>query len=269
MRYGCCGSMVARRADGTGIEIVEQLKEMGFDYIELSLAHITALSDSDFDVLGERLRQTGLRCEACNNFFPPQIRLTGSAADLPLTLDYVERAFRRASLLGTEVIVFGSSGAKNVPEGFSRDRAWMQIVHLLRALDPPAEKYGITVAIEPLNRLESNIVNTVAEGLRLAREVNREHIQLLVDYYHLMMEQESPDIILEAADSIRHLHFAEPEGRVFPQGHNPGYSVFFARLKEIGYTGRLSLEAYSGEFAVDAPRSLSLLKKLENEVWDG
>jgi sugar phosphate isomerase/epimerase len=261
--------MIARQPDGTGIEIVERLEEIGFDYIELSLAHMMALSDSDFDVLKERLQGSGLRCEACNNFFPSHIRLTGIETDMKQTLNYVDRAFQRASRLGVEVIVFGSSGAKNVPDGFSKDLAWAQIVHLLRAIDPLAERYGITVAIEPLNRLESNIVNTAAEGLRLAREVDRGNIQLLVDYYHLVMEKESLDVIREAADFIRHLHFAEPRGRIFPLEIQAGYADFFARLKEIDYTGRLSLEAYSKEFAADARRSLSLLRQLEKEVWDG
>ena len=266
MIFGCCGSMVAREKDGTGVEIAEQLREIGYDYIEMSLAHMMALSSSDFDALKKRLDHSGLRCEACNNFFPPHIRLTGEDVKMGQILDYVKKAFDRASRFGVAVIVFGSAGAKNVPEDFPKHQAWIQIVQLLQAIDPIAKEHGITVAIEPLNKLESNIVNTVAEALRLAREANGEQIKLVVDYYHLMMEKESPQIITKAGDFVRHLHFAEVEGRVFPKKIKRDYEVFFANLKEIGYTERLSIEAFSENIVADASQSLSLLKKLESGV---
>ena len=258
--------MVARQKDGTGVEIVEQLREIGYDYIELSLAHMMALSDSDFDALEKRLDHSGLRCEACNNFFPPHIRLTGEDVKMDQVLDYVKKALDRTSRLGVAVIVFGSAGAKNVPEGFPKDQALIQIVQLLQAIDPIAKEHRITVAIEPLNKLESNIVNTVAEALSLAREANGEQIKLVVDYYHLMMERESLNIITKAGDFVRHLHFAEVEGRMFPKKNERDYEVFFAKLKEIGYTARLSIEAFSDNIVADASRSLSLMRQLESGV---
>ena len=59
MKYGRCGSMVAIESDGTGVEIIEKLDEIGYDYIELSLAHIMALSETDFMSL--KKKSTGCR----------------------------------------------------------------------------------------------------------------------------------------------------------------------------------------------------------------
>lgn len=266
MRYGCCGCMVTKEPDTTGVDVIEELEKIGYDYIELSLAHLMDLSQSEFLRLKNRVDNSSIRCEVCHNFFPPSIRLTGDEAEMDRAMEYVQKALIRASRLGVEVIVFGSSGAKNVPEGFSRDKAWGQVVDLLRNIDPVAGKHGVTVVIEPINKCESNIVNTVEEGLELSKQVDRENIKLLVDYYHLMLEREAPDIILRAGRHIRHIHFAKVEGRVYPTENEEGYLQFFKKLKKVQYEGRLSIEAYSADFKKDAARSLSLLKWLEEKT---
>ena len=81
MRFGCCGSLVAAGPDRTGVEIAEQIAALGYDYIELPLAEMMALSDGEFAALRRRVAASGLRCETCNNFFPASLRLTGAEAD--------------------------------------------------------------------------------------------------------------------------------------------------------------------------------------------
>ena len=178
-------------------------------------------------------------------------------------LDYVRHALDRAARLGARIIVFGSAGAKNVPEGFPRDAAWSQIVELLEYLGPIATRHDLTIAIEPINRLESNIVNLAAEGLRLARQVHHPNIQLLIDFYHLTMEQENPDIILEAGAAIRHVHFAGIEGRCFPAEMTPSCTRFVQLLGEVQYSGRCSIEAFTHDFPADARRALRLLRSID------
>jgi D-psicose/D-tagatose/L-ribulose 3-epimerase len=262
MRFGCCGSMISPTTDPVGIEVVELLAQIGFDYIELSLADLAALPGTAFAVLRRRIERSGIRCEACNNFFPPRVRLTGNDARLPAALEYATATMDRAFSLGARIVVFGSSAAKNVPSGFPIGAAWRQIVELLQHLGPLAAPRDITIAIEPLNQTESNIVNRAAEGLRLVREVNHPNIQLLVDYYHLSMEQESPEIILEAGPAVRHLHFAQVVGRAFPREQDENSTRFFDCLRRIHYDGRCSVEAYTRDFAADAPRALQTLKAL-------
>jgi D-psicose/D-tagatose/L-ribulose 3-epimerase len=261
MRWGCCGSMISPSTDPVGIEIIESLAEIGFDYIELSLADLAVMSEHDFVDLARRVDRSGIRCEACNNFFPRTIRLTGEEARLQAALDYAAQALDRAERLGAGIIVFGSAGAKNVPDGFSRDTAWRQIVELLCRLGPRAAEHGLTIAIEPINREESNIVNLAADGLRLAREVDHPNIQLLIDYYHLTKECEDPAILIEAGTAIRHLHFARVEGRSFPLETETAHSRFFAMMRRIRYAERCSMEAFTRDFPADARRALRILRQ--------
>ncbi len=262
MRFGCCGSMISPSSDPIGIEIVEAATELGFDYIEFALSPLTMLSPPTFSRLIGRVERSGIRCEACNNFFPPRIRLTGSEVQPAAVLDYAAKAMERAAMLGVSVIVFGSSGAKNVPEGFPKETAWKQLVELLGNLGPTAEQHGITIAIEPLNKQESNIINLASEGLRLVREVRHPNIQLLVDFYHLTIEQEDPDILIQADSAVRHVHFAKVEGRVFPMEPEDAFVRFFSFLKDIHYDGRCSVEGNTCDFQTDARRALRLLRDL-------
>jgi sugar phosphate isomerase/epimerase len=220
------------------------------------------LNDEEFSSLEGEIDLSGLKCEACNNFFPGHIRLTGDAVDYRKIEEYLAKALERAARLGAKVIVFGSSNSKNVPEGYPMDKAWSQLVELLKFIDPLVRTKGITVVIEPICKLESNIINTAAEGLQLSRAVNRESIKLLVDYYHLTMEKEDPEIISRAGSCIKHIHFANPAGRVYPTEREASYVRFLSLLKQIGYEGRMSVEAYTKDFCHDAKRSVEILRQI-------
>ena len=262
MRIGYCTNLIATQIDGTGSEWIEKGKGTGFDYVELPLAQMMDLDDKEFSSLKERVDSSGLKCEACNNFFPGSIRVTGHAVDYDRIEEYLDRALGRAAQLGVKVIVFGSPKSKNVPEGYPMDKAWSQLVELLKIIDPLVRTKGITVAIEPICKLESNIINTAGEGLRLVRAVDRENIKLLVDYYHLVTEKEDPKIILSAGSYIKHVHCANPVGRGYPVEAEDGYVRFVSLLKRIGYEGRISVEAYTKDFRYDAKRSVEILRQL-------
>jgi D-psicose/D-tagatose/L-ribulose 3-epimerase len=262
LRFGCCGSMIAPATDPVGIAIVEDLAAFGYDYIELSLRDLAVLSEPGLVALTTRLRSSGLPCEVCNNFFPPEIRLTGPAADLPAALRYAEPALATAARVGASVVIFGSSGARNVPDGFPLADAWLQLRLLLIALAPLAARHGITIALEHLNRGESNILNTVAETSRLAREIAHSHVRLLLDAYHLLVENESLAILAQVAPDIAHVHVAQGTDRFFPAGTNAPLAAFFSALRATGYTQRCSVEAYPRDFPIDAPRALATCRTL-------
>jgi D-psicose/D-tagatose/L-ribulose 3-epimerase len=175
---------------------------------------------------------------------------------------YVKKAFGRLSRLGTEIVVFGSGGARRAPDGVAKEDAFRQLVEFGGRIAPEARQHGITIAVEPLRREETNIINSAAEGLALVEAVNDPNFQLMVDFYHLASEHEDPEIIVRAKDHIRHLHMANPRGRVFPLAWDEyDYAPFFANLRKIGYVKRISVEASAKDFSVEAPRAIALLRR--------
>jgi D-psicose/D-tagatose/L-ribulose 3-epimerase len=92
--------------------------------------------------------------------------------------------------------------------------------------------------------------------------VDHPNVKMIVDYYHLAQEHEDPQILETARDAIVHLHFANPNGRVWPKdpAEDPGYAPFFAMVKNIGFRGGLSIEG-RGTFEADAAASLAFFRK--------
>lgn len=257
MRYGYCVNMLAQDSFGVGYEWIPALKEAGFDYVDLPMAQMMQMDGDVFrsHVLSV-LQSTGLPCACVNNFFPATIRLTGPDAAHADALDYCRRAFERAAALGARRAVFGSSGARNVPFGWPRAEAYRQLTELLGNLAPLALTYGITLVIEPLNRGESNVITSIADGVRLCDRVSSEAVQMLADFYHMSLSGERAEEVGRAGATLRHVHIARPLGRGLPlPGDGEDYAAFFGALRAIGYEGDVSMEAYAPADTAQAIKS--------------
>jgi len=246
----------------SNLKMIDAAKAAGFDYLELGTSEIAGLSDEEFEKTAVRLKALGLPVPVTNLFVPASIKLTGPDVNVAQQMEYVRKAFGRLRRLGTTIVVFGSGGARRIPDGFARDEAWKQLVDFGRRAAEEGSQYGITIAIEPLRRQESNIINTAAEGLDLVKAIGHPNFQLMIDFYHLASEQEDPAIVLHAKDHLRHLHTANPQGRVFPlKWEEFDYTPFLANLRAIGYAGRISVEASTKDMAAEGPQAIALLRR--------
>jgi sugar phosphate isomerase/epimerase len=134
-------------------------------------------------------------------------------------------------------------------------------VKVVRIMGEIAEKHGVTVAIEPLNRSETNCVNSVIEGAMLEAAVNLPSVGLLADLYHILREREPVENVAIAKD-LKHTHIARLEGRAFPTAADEDIRAFFAALKKAGYTGTMSVEGNAVDLEQDAAAALKVLRSL-------
>jgi D-psicose/D-tagatose/L-ribulose 3-epimerase len=246
----------------SNLKNIDAARSAGFDYLELGTSELAALSDEDFEAAVGRIKQLGLPVPATNLFLPATIKVTGAAIDRDGQAAYMKKAFGRLARLGTQIVVFGSGGARRVPDGFGKEEAFRQLVDFGRRAAAEARPHGITIAVEPLRRQETNIINTAGEGLELVRAIDDPNFQLMIDFYHLASEHEDPEIVVRAKDHLRHLHVANPQGRVFPLKWDEfDYAPFFAKLREIGYDKRISVEASTKDFINEAPQAIALLRR--------
>lgn len=260
---------VPARAEVGGIKIgvcrpsrdLEKAVQYGFDYLEPAAAEIAEMSAEAFAAFRSRLRASPVRCESYNSFVR-NLRVVGDDVHQDQIKAYLDSTLERCRQLGGRIVVWGSAGSRNVPEGFGRDRAWEQIKQFLRLAGDAAGSRGLVIAIEPLRKQESNIINTGAEALRLVQEVNHPQVKMIIDYYHLRVENEDPEIVWTARKEIVHFHFANPSGRVWPRSasEDPEYGRFFEMVKRINYHGRISIEA-RGTFEQDARASLEFFHR--------
>ena len=268
MRYGCCTNMLIREPGSIGEDYFEILADLGYDYVELPLGDIAGFTL-------ERLRETRkllaetLPVGSCNNFFTNDIRLCGeNPTPMAQVKEYYKRALAHAAEIETPVTVFGSPWAKLCPEGFAKEDAFRQLVEICGLLGDEADQYGITIALEPNNRLETNMINTYGDVIELIEAVQHPRIRGLQDYFHLKQEKDTVESMYRGKDYLVHTHFARYEGRRFPKSvsEDAYYEVYFKALKEIGYEGGCSMEGFidrKEDFREEAAETLAFFKSFE------
>ena len=255
MKFGVC--------IGTDAEKIKVLKDTGFDYVETNLTDIATISDEDFEAFLQALKTNNIPCEASNCFIPGEYKLVGKDVDYEKISAYVSKALARASRAGIKSAVFGSGAARRIPDGTSREDAHKQLTHFLKEIvSPEAGKYGIRIAIEPLNKKECNCLNSVLEGVAIARATDRDNIKTLADLYHVFLEDDQMDDIAALKGEIIHAHIANPVGRCYPApGDGFDYAPFINALKAAGCE-RCSVEAGTKDFENEVTKALAVLKAL-------
>ncbi|KSU80371.1 Sugar phosphate isomerase/epimerase [Fictibacillus enclensis] len=251
MKLGCC----------TIIENSAIAKKAGFDFLECTVVSLVPENDDDFPGILERYQESGLPVEACNIFLPGSLKITGEHVNISSVESYVEKALLRVKQIGADTVVFGSGGARSLPEGFSRKKGEEQIIQFLDLVANYSDPLGITVVIEPLNQKESNIINSVPEAVRIAKKVNRPSIQVLADFYHMDEENEPLGHLVSEKDYIRHIHVADTGRRAPGTGTYP-YDRFVSCLSEAGYNGRISIECQWQDFEAEAGAARQFLSSV-------
>ncbi len=255
MHFGVCA----------GVSKAESIAAAGWDYLELSVSSELVFELEDSAAWAEKkaaLLALPLPCETFNLFVPGKLKITGPEVNQAALTRYIHTALTRAAEVGGKIIVFGSGGARQLPDGWSREQAHAQLVWFLNQCADAHETTGVVVAIEPLNRVECNVLHTVAEGAALAREVGRPGVQNLADTYHMEHNgDESLADILASADCLVHVHTADT-GRKAPGTGSYDHAALFETLKDAGYDARISIECYftEGQFEAELAAALAHLK---------
>lgn len=274
--FGCClpfGSFVPqienkeKQVSGKVADIengLAMLSSIGFEFGELTAGTVIDLSPEDMKSFSDLLNEGIYKVPVYNSFIPPRLPLTGPSVDKDAVKVYVDTLMSRINRLKGHLVIFGSGGARRIPEGFSRTKALDQLCEFLVMCNEIGEKYNIIVAIEPLNKKECNVINTVKEGLELAGHLNLPRIKLLADTYHMFEENESLDILEEASEHLVHIHLSDQK-RLFPDATYTG-GVDFVRLarilKSVGYKGRLSFEC-NDKIQTKSGKALEYIK----DIW--
>jgi sugar phosphate isomerase/epimerase len=248
----------------TSTENSASVRAAGFDYVEDSVQGLLQGLTPDVEWSGaRRIASTDVPVRACNMLVPGSLKITGPDVDRDALKRYMQAVLRRADQLDIRTLVFGSGGARNVPEGFDREQARQQITTFVRDFVADAQRHNVTVVLEPLNRKECNIINSVAEAMTYVQAVNHPNFQCLLDTYHFWLEDEPLENLRKYVQSIRHVHLADKEGRVAPGlSGKDDYKPVFRILKQAGYTGRISFEGSPiPEFSKTAPAVVEYIRR--------
>lgn len=200
------------------------------------------VSDEQFGEYKQKIKTAPMPLLACNVLVPGDLKLVGPSVNEDALLAYLEEVFKRGKDAGIPMFTWGSGGARRIPDNFDREKAKNQFITLARKVAELAAKYNIILALENLNSTETNFITTVEEALEIVKAVDHKNLRLCVDIYHMLMENESPEVIRKTAPYTIYCEVAEKSGRTPPGVNGQDFIPYLTELKNIGYKGKIVIE---------------------------
>lgn len=268
MKISCCipgGSFMPQGEKEVPMSAYERLTEgcktmkaLGYDAAEATVGLIMALSDDEMTALQDAYRAGTFSLDACNSFIPGHLPIITDEAGTEALYAFVDAAVARMSSIGVRYVVFGSGAVRRIPDGCDRAEAEAKIDAFIAHVDAACEKNGMTCVIEPLNKLETNWCNTVAEGAAVVRRLNLKNVRLLADGYHMSREGEPYSVLTENRDILLHCHVASSDRKI--PGTTDYEAGFLDTLKSIGYEGIVTVECGFTDFRREAEVAAAYLR---------
>ncbi|MGI6438092.1 MAG: sugar phosphate isomerase/epimerase family protein [Sphaerochaeta sp.] len=249
MRFGIC----------IDVTHIHDAARVGFDYVEGKLNTIALLGDDEFNRLVEDVLSSTIAMERCCLLLPKSMQIIGKHYDEKGMEAYLHTAFTRMQILGSNLVVFGSGKSRTFDCSLFWQEAFTQLVTVTKRIGEIAQTYGISVAIEPLNPNETNLINTMKEGAALQAAVGLKNVGLLADAYHMRCVGEPWEVLSEVSP-LMHTHIAVLEGRGYPTEASEEVIGFLRELKRSGYQASMSIEGKSDNWQTEGKKALTVLR---------
>ncbi|MGE5554363.1 MAG: TIM barrel protein [Betaproteobacteria bacterium] len=218
------------------------LAELGYSAVELSIRDSTKVDRSWLRRLLDENRLSLSGIATGQTYYTDGHSLASpAAAGREVAVARLKGHIDLAAEFGAVVIIGGVRGTL-AKEPRERESQWRAFVEAVGELADYAAARGVRLALEPINRYETNLINTVGEGLDLLEQVGRGNLGLLVDTFHMNIEEASlAKSICRAGSALLYVHLADSNRWAPGMGHLRFGEVFRA-LDRIGYLGPLSAE---------------------------
>ena len=239
-----------------------QFKAWGFDSVEIALEHESHIDPA---YIKSQLDEHGLVCGTLCGVFGPGRDLRGSREEQEASLAYIQQSIDIMATLGASTLagpVYSAVGrAEFVPEP-SREAQWRLVVENLKQACGYAERQGKKIAIEPLNRFETDFINTCGQALRMVEDVGSPALSVHLDTFHMNIEEKDPArAILQADQKLGHFHACGSD-RGTPGNDHTDWESIAAALKKIGYQKHVVIESFTPDVLVIA-KAASIWREME------
>lgn len=229
------------------IPLLEKIAALGFTAVELPVED-PALFDTA--ALRPVLSDLGLKPHVCGVFGPGRDLANPDAAVRARTRTYLTECFRIAAELDAGFVagpMYAECGkARQLPED-ERRREWDLAVSELRIVCEDAASRGLAIALEPINRFETDMVNTTAGALRMIRAIDHPAAKVMIDSFHMTIEECDIGAAIRAAgQDLIHVQVSENHRGITGTGLTP-WNDFRDALRDTGYAGSIVIESFTPE----------------------
>lgn len=225
---------------------IKKVAEIGFDILEFQAQPLLEMSR-------EHMRELVLLAEECGIELTYSLGLDRnydvSSLDEKVRLggvDYLKRIVERIGFMGGTLLSGVSYAGWGTPDNFNGDKRpyWENSIKSMKEIIKTAENCGVTYCVEAVNRFETCLINTAEEALKYVDEVGSPNIGVLLDTYHMNIEENNiGDAIRLAGNKLTSFHTGE-NNRTAPGRGHLNWDEIFGALSEIGYKGRIVSEPF-------------------------
>jgi D-psicose/D-tagatose/L-ribulose 3-epimerase len=220
---------------------------MGFDVLEICIEDPSLVTA---DAVKAACETAGIGVSVCGAFGPDRDVSHESADVRAGAVAYLRGCIDLAAEVGSPHVagpMYSATGKARLLPPKQREAQRKLAAEGLRAAADHASERGVRLAIEPLNRFETDLVNTVEQGLELCDRIDRDNVGLLLDTFHMNIEEkDTAGAIEQAGDRLFHFHACEND-RGTPGAGGVGWDGVFRALGAIGYDRMLVIEAFTPE----------------------
>jgi D-psicose/D-tagatose/L-ribulose 3-epimerase len=226
-------------------ELAEKVKRIGFDILELSCEQPSLI---DVQKVNAILHEKNLGVVVCGAFGLSRNLCSEDPTLVKNAKDYIIWLIDAAEVWGAEVVagpMYSSVGKAHYDDSHERQKEWQRAVVNMREMADYARPKGVKLALEALNRFETDMINVVSQGLAFIKDVGRDNVGLHLDTFHMHLEEKSSgDAIRLAGDKIFHFHACEND-RGVPGTGQVHWDEVFQALSEVNYPGPIVIESFS------------------------
>ena len=265
MKYGINTLLFAGTFTDEDASLFPMFKQAGFDGVEIALEK---KGDLDYGRVLETLEANDLVCSSICGLYGPNRDLRGEKSEYVRgAIEYMKDCIDACVALGTNLFVgphYSAVGRADLVPDEERTRQWQMVVQGLKEISAYAEDRGVYLALEPLNRFETDFLNVCAQALRLIEDVGSPMLKIHLDTFHMNIEEKSSaQAVLDAGELLMMLHGSEND-RGAPGTGQVHWQAVAEAVRKIGYAGWVVVESFTPEVKVIA-KAASIWRQTEKD----
>jgi D-psicose/D-tagatose/L-ribulose 3-epimerase len=228
-------------------ELAPKVKSMGFDIFEIAVENPALL---DIPAIKKELDQYQLSAIICGVFGPDRNISSLDPAIRENARNYLAWLIDAAEIAGSPVVCgpfYSAVGKPHLEDDVARKTEWSTAVSEVRQLADYASGKLVKLALEPLNRFETDMINTVSQGKAFIQDIGRDNIGFHLDTFHMHLEEKnSAEAIRLAGDRLFHFHACEND-RGVPGTGQVRWTEIARAIKDVNYQGPVVIESFTAQ----------------------
>jgi D-psicose/D-tagatose/L-ribulose 3-epimerase len=227
------------------VELFPKIKNYGYDAVEIPVEDPALI---DLDWVKKALADNGLSPVICGAFGTSRDLTNDDPAFHKTCFDYLDSCFEIASELGAGFVagpMYSAVGKARLVSAEQKKIEWNRAVTNLRKVCNRAGEFGLEIAIETLNRFETDLINTADELMQLITDINEPQAKAILDGFHMNIEEPSIEhAIKTVGDKLIHVQVSE-NYRGTPGTGQTNWAAWKRGLEAINYQGVISIESFT------------------------